>query len=204
MKWWDRMRWSSFFQCWVLSQLFQLSTCMFINKLFTFSSFSAIREVSSAYKRLLIFLPAVLIPAWTSSSLAFHMMYSAYKLNKQGKNIQPWHTPCPILNQPIVPYPVLTVTSSSAYKFLRTQVTWSGIPISLRIFHSFLWSTQLKALDSQWSRSRCFLEFPCFFYDPMDVGNLISGSSAFSFFFFFFLPFLNPGCIPGSSWFIYS
>ena len=25
-----------------------------------------------------------------------------------------------------------------------------------------------------------FLEFPCFFYDPMDVGNLISGSSAIS------------------------
>ena len=25
-----------------------------------------------------------------------------------------------------------------------------------------------------------FLEFPCFLYDPMKVGNLISGSSAFS------------------------
>ena len=25
-----------------------------------------------------------------------------------------------------------------------------------------------------------FLEFLCFFYDPFDVGNLISGSSAFS------------------------
>ena len=25
-----------------------------------------------------------------------------------------------------------------------------------------------------------FLEFSCFFYDPMDVGNFISGSSAFS------------------------
>ena len=25
-----------------------------------------------------------------------------------------------------------------------------------------------------------FLEFLCFFYDPTDVGNLISGSSAFS------------------------
>ena len=25
-----------------------------------------------------------------------------------------------------------------------------------------------------------FLESPCFSYDPMDVGNLISGSSAFS------------------------
>ena len=25
-----------------------------------------------------------------------------------------------------------------------------------------------------------FLEFPCFFYDLLDVGNLISGSSVFS------------------------
>ena len=25
-----------------------------------------------------------------------------------------------------------------------------------------------------------FLEFPCFLYDPVDVANLISGSSAFS------------------------
>ena len=25
-----------------------------------------------------------------------------------------------------------------------------------------------------------FLEFSCFFYDPLDTGNLISGSSAFS------------------------
>ena len=33
-----------------------------------------------------MFLQAVLIPA-ASSSLAFHMMYSAYKLNKQGDNI---------------------------------------------------------------------------------------------------------------------
>ena len=32
---------------------------------------------------------------------------------------------------------------------------------------------------SQWSRSR-ILEFPCFFYDPLDAGNLSCGSSAFS------------------------
>ena len=25
-----------------------------------------------------------------------------------------------------------------------------------------------------------FLEFPCFFYDPSNIGNMISGSSAFS------------------------
>ena len=35
------------------------------------------------------------------------MMYSAYKLNKQGDNIQPWCTPFPILNQSIVPCVVL-------------------------------------------------------------------------------------------------
>ena len=104
--------------------------------------------VSSAYLRLLIFLPAILIPACPSSSLAFHMIYSAYKLNKQGDNIQPWRTPFPIWNQSVVPCPVLTLASWSAYRFLRRQVRWSGIPISFRIFHSLLWSTQSKDLVS--------------------------------------------------------
>ena len=54
--------------------------------------------VSSAYLRMSKFLLVILIPACASSILAFHMMYSAYKLNKQGDNIQPWHTPFPILN----------------------------------------------------------------------------------------------------------
>ena len=49
--------------------------------------------VSSAYLRLLIFLPTILIPACASASQAFCTMYSAYKLNKQGDNIQPWHHP---------------------------------------------------------------------------------------------------------------
>ena len=47
-----------------------------------------IRVVSSAYLRLLIFLLEILIQACDSSSVTFHMMYSAYKLNKQGDNIQ--------------------------------------------------------------------------------------------------------------------
>ena len=34
-------------------------------------------------------LKSLLIPACVSSSPAFLMMYSAYKLNKQGDNIQP-------------------------------------------------------------------------------------------------------------------
>ena len=40
--------------------------------------------VSSAYLLLLIFLPAILIPVYASSSWEFSVMYSAYKLNKQG------------------------------------------------------------------------------------------------------------------------
>ena len=44
---------------------------------------SAVRVVSSAYLRLLIFLPTILIPACVSSSPAFLMLYSACKLNKQ-------------------------------------------------------------------------------------------------------------------------
>ena len=46
-------------------------------------------KILALYLRLLIFLPAILIPACASSSPAFLMMYSAYKLNKQGDNIQP-------------------------------------------------------------------------------------------------------------------
>ena len=37
------------------------------------------------------------------------MMYSAYKLNKQGENIQPWRIRFPTLNQSVIPCPVLTV-----------------------------------------------------------------------------------------------
>ena len=67
-------------------------------------------------------------------------MYSAYKLNKQGDNKQPWRTPFQIWNLSVVPYPVLTVASLPVHRFLRRQVRWSGIPISLRIFSSLWWS----------------------------------------------------------------
>ena len=87
---------------------FSLSSFTFIKRLFSSSLLSAISVMSSEYMRLLLFLPAVLIPACASSSPAFHMMYSACKLNKQGDNIQPQHTPFLIWNQSGVPCPVLT------------------------------------------------------------------------------------------------
>ena len=125
---------------------FSLPSFTFIKRLFSSSSLSTIRVVSSAYLSLLIFLPAILTPAYASSSSAFHMMYSTYKLNKLGDNIQHWHTSFPIWNQSVVPCLGLTVASWPAYRFSRRQVRWSGIPISWRIFHSLLWSTQSKAL----------------------------------------------------------
>ena len=185
---------------------FSLSSFALIRRLFSFSSLSAIRVVSSAYLRLLMFLLAVLIPAcvdpawhytwctlhisqvsrvtvynldilfsqfWTSpfpmsgsnccfmtciqvsqqvgkvvwySHLlknlpvycdlhkgfsivseadvflkfsCFLMINSACKLNKQGDNIQPWHTLFLIWKQSVVPCPTITVTSWPAYRFLR-------------------------------------------------------------------------------------
>ena len=105
---------------WMLSfkPTFSLSSFTFIKRLFS-SSPSAIRVVLSAYLRLLIFLPAILIPACASCSLAFCMIYFAYKLNKQGDNIQPWHTPFPIWNQSVIPCPTLLLLDILNLQFLR-------------------------------------------------------------------------------------
>ena len=121
---------------------FSLSSFTFTRRLFSSSLLFAIRVLASVYWRLLIFLLAILILAYASSSRAFHMMYSAYKFNRQNDSIQLWCTPFSILNQCVVPCPVLTVGSWPAYRFLRKQVRGSGMPISLRIFHNLLWSTQ--------------------------------------------------------------
>ena len=137
-------------ECWVLSQLFHSLISFSLRKcFFTFCH----KDGVICVLRLLILLLAILISACASSSLAFCMMYSANKLNKHSDNIQPCYIPFPILNQSIVPHPVLTVSSWPAYRFLRRQVKCTGILISLKIFHSFLWSTQSLS-HSQWSR--CF------------------------------------------------
>ena len=121
-----------------MSSAFSLLSFTFIKWLFSYSSLSAIREVSSTCRRLLIFLPAIVIPVCTSSSHASHMLYSMHKLNKQSDKIQPWHFPFPVWNQSIVSCTVLTVASWLAYRFLSRQVRWSSILISWRIFPEFV------------------------------------------------------------------
>ena len=126
MKWWDQMPWSSFSECWALSQLFH-SPLTFIKRLFSSSSLSAIRVVSSAYLRLLIFLLAILIRACVSSSPAFLIMYSAYKLNKQGDNIhsllEHYITCCPSHQPPWVPVAARTLAPKAAAPLLQLALT---------------------------------------------------------------------------------
>ena len=127
-----------------------------------------------------MFLPPILFPACNLSSPAFLMICSAYRLKKQSDSRQLCCTPFSILNQSFLSYRVLTVVSWPTYRFLRRQVRWSGIPISLRAFCSLLWSTQSRLWHSQWNRGRCFfLEFPSLLYHSAN-GDLISGSSSFS------------------------
>ena len=109
------------------------------------------------------------------------MIYSAYKLNKQGDNIQPWRTPFPIWNQSCC-------LSSSNCCFLTCiqvsqaagQVVWYSH--LFENFPQFIVIYTVKGFDIvNEAEIDVFLELSWnFFNDPVNVGNLISGSSAFS------------------------
>ena len=79
-----------------------------------------------------------------------------------------------------VPCPVLTVASWPVYRFPRRQVRWSGIPISFRIFQFVLAHTVKGFGIVNKAEIDIFMELFDFFDNPTNVGNLISGSSAFS------------------------
>ena len=76
---------------------------------------------------------------------------------------------------------VLTVATWPTYRSLRKQVRWSGIPVYWRIFHNIFVIHTIKGFSVvNKAEVDVFLELSCFFYNPVDVGNLISGSSALS------------------------
>ena len=79
-----------------------------------------------------------------------------------------------------MPCPVLTVASWPTYRFLRRQVRWSGSPISFRIFQFVMIDIDGGFTVVSEAEVDVFLEFLYFLYDLMNVGNLISSSSAFS------------------------
>ena len=101
--------------------VFSFSSFTLIRTLFSSSLLSAIRLVSSEYMRLLIFLLEILIPAFDSPNPAFHMMYSAYNLNKQGDNIQLCHNPFPISNQSL---PCLDIFCDKLLNVIKNKCHW--------------------------------------------------------------------------------
>ena len=135
-----------------------------------------------------------IFPVCASSSLAFRMMYSACKLNKQGDNIQPWHTSFPIQNQSVVITLVLTVASWRVYMFLRRQGRWSGISISWRIFQFAVIHT---VKDFSTVNETVVYVFFCnslafsMIHQMLAIWSLVP------------LPFLNPAWTSGSSQFVY-
>ena len=119
---------------------------------------------------------------------------SAYKLNKQGYNIQPWHTPFSILSQSIVPCKVLTLASWSTYRFLRRQVRWSGISHLFKNLPQFVVIHTVKGFGIvNKAEKDVFLELSCFtmIQRMLAIWPLVP------------LPFRKPAWTSGSSWFMY-
>ena len=141
--------------------------------------------MSSINIKILIFSSEILILACTSSSLAFLKTYYAYKSNKQGDNLQSWCSPFSIWNQSVVPHPVIMVASWPAYMVSQEagKVVWYFL-----LFKNYPQFVVIHNVDDFSIVNEAdiddFLESSCFFNNPMDVANLNSGSSAFSFFIF--------------------
>ena len=111
-----------------------------------------------------------------------------YSYNKQGDNIKPWCIPFPIWNQSVVPCLVLTVASWTCLHISQEagKVVWYS-----HLLEDFpVCCDPHKGFDIvNKAEVDVFLEFSRFFYDPMDINNLISSS----------LPFPNPAWTSGSS-----
>ena len=109
------------------------------------------------------------------------MIYSAYKLNKQGDNIQPWcmysfsyweSVSCSMSSSNCCFLTCLQISQEAG------KVVWYSH--LFRNFQQFMIHTIKGFGVVNKAEVDIFLELSCFFYDSTDVSNLISGSSAFS------------------------
>ena len=104
------------------------------------------------------------------------MMYSAYKLNKQGESIQPSHIPFPIWN-------LLSMSSSNLLPDLHigfSRSTSGGLVFPSQNLPQFIVVHTVKGFGIvNKAEIDVSLELSCFFDDPVDAGNFISGSCSF-------------------------
>ena len=89
---------------------------------------------------------------------------------------------------------VQTVDSWSAYRFLRREVRWSGIPICLRIFQ-FVVIYTVKGFNTVNEA-----EVDVFFWNPLAFSMIQQSLATWS---LVPLPFLHPACTSESSQFTY-
>ena len=104
-------------------------------------------------------------------------MYSAYKLNKQGDNIQPdkFFSNLEPVHCSMLGFNCCFLTHTQ----VSQEVVWHSH--LLKNFPHFVVIHTVKGFSIvNEAEVDIFLEFSCFFYDPTNVGSLISGSSAFS------------------------
>ena len=94
------------------------------------------------------------------------MVYSAYRLNKKGDNIQSSHI-LPILNLSVVPYLVLTDVSWQVSQEAGKMLCYSHL---FKNFPQFVVIHTVKGFSIvNETEVDVLLKFPCFFYDPIDV-----------------------------------
>ena len=128
MKWWNWMPWSSFFEYWVLSQLFHSPLWSSSRGLFSSSLLSALRAVSSAYLRLPIFILAILIPACDSSSPAswgsFYLPgHISQRYSHNSPKEQEMDVPSSVEHQHCYRY----TTASTTQPFMQQRpIAWRG------------------------------------------------------------------------------
>ena len=102
-----------------------------------------------------------------------------HMLNKQGDNIQPWRTPFPIWNS-------FSMSSSNCCFLTCLQISQEAGKVVWysHLLKNFPESVVIHTVKGfgvvNKTEADVFLELSCFFYNPKNVGNLISGSSAFS------------------------
>ena len=154
---------------------FSISSSTILNRLFSSSSLSAIGVVFPAYLRLLIFLPAIFISAWHFTWYTLHTRYvSRVTIDRLVCSFSNLETvDCSMFGSNCCFLTHLQVSQETGkmvwYYHLCTNFSLFVVIHRVKCF-SIVNEAEVDV----------FLEFPCFLHDPTNVGNMISGSFAFS------------------------
>ena len=104
---------------------------------------SAVNAVSSAYLRLLTFLPPIETPSSGSSDLN---IISVNRLKRYGDSTHPCLVPLFIVDILRIAFFSLTTASCSQYSRAIILISFPSIPVDFRTSHNFSWLTTVERL----------------------------------------------------------